>query len=278
MTAGDATIWRDNAPQLGYDHPCVLHAMLALSAHHLARSRPLRAPRYLVSADRHYEMAVKGATRMLPRLGVDNCQALYVVTVIVCFTAFAKGPAPDDLLVVAGAGRVPWLALLRGVRIVLGTIGTDVVLSGILEPKPENEEPPAPPRDAARRYPPFHWEASLQRLGEFIRATAAPESWATYEGWVGNLAPLFQETFGAAEAPKEDVTGKFPHVMAWIYRIDDGFVEALEAKEPVALLTMGHFAILLRTLEHYWFIEGWGSHILREVKKMLGPAFEGWLP
>ncbi|OAA54697.1 Alcohol dehydrogenase superfamily, zinc-containing [Cordyceps fumosorosea ARSEF 2679] len=123
-TVGDARLWRDEAPRLGREHPCNFHATLSLAGYHLARLRPGDSRRYLRLAEDHYAAAARDATRMLPRLDEGNCQALYIVTVLICFTAFARGPSEGDLLLVAREGCVPWVSLLRGVRLVLETIGS----------------------------------------------------------------------------------------------------------------------------------------------------------
>ncbi|PMB66278.1 Sterol uptake control protein 2 [Beauveria bassiana] len=201
LTLGDARLWRDAAPRLGREHPCIFHIMLSLSAYHLARLRPATTTSSASAAhcrrlaDHHYEAAVRLAVPMLPRLDVGNCQALYVVTVLICFTAFARGPSSsgDLLLVAQQQGLVPWMSLLRGVRFVLET-------------------------------------------------------------------------------------GQVHVVMAWAYTLDSDFVTKLAESDEISLVLLGHFAVLVQTLGRYWFIEGWGEHILREVRQILGEEWADLLP
>ncbi|KAH6689839.1 hypothetical protein F5X68DRAFT_260420 [Plectosphaerella plurivora] len=271
--AGAPSIWRDAVPRLGLSHPCVFHAMLALAAHHLARTQPLGAPRYLVLADAHYARAVRGATAMLPSLNLENCQALYAAAVLVCFTALARGPGPNgDLLLVADQG-VPWLTLMGGVKMVMMTIGSEVVLSGVLKPIEDDSEfvPETLPGER------FAWQASLMRVRELL-LLEFDDARDMYSAAIDALTGTLESAFGTEENPKH-MEVMFHVVMGWVYRLPDHFIEALEARETVALLILGHFAMLLPTLEkRHWFIEGWGSHVLREVKTKLGPTFEGWLP
>ncbi|KAG7146523.1 hypothetical protein HYQ46_004678 [Verticillium longisporum] len=114
-TLGDSSkFYRDKAPVLGFRHPCVLNGMLALAALHQVRLQPEDAFRFVALADRHSTTALQQATDLLPFISLENGQALYMVTVMICFTAFARGPSPGNLLVVAENGEVPWVSLISG--------------------------------------------------------------------------------------------------------------------------------------------------------------------
>lgn len=64
--------------------------------------------------------------------------------------------------------------------------------------------------------------------------------------------------------------------MVWIYQLDDIYIAGLNKKEPVSLIILGHFCVLLRTLEEYWFIEGWAVHIMDEILRT-SEARRRWL-
>lgn len=61
-------------------------------------------------------------------------------------------------------------------------------------------------------------------------------------------------------------------VFGWLYRMDQTFVECVRRREPRALLILAYYAVLLNqdTVRHGWYIEGWNSHIIDRVGKMLG--------
>ncbi|KAM3440725.1 hypothetical protein NHJ13734_003115 [Beauveria thailandica] len=270
-TLGDARLWRDAAPRLGREHPCIFHIMLSISAYHVVRLRGPATTTTTTSAadcrlrlaEHHYEAAVRLAVPMLPRLDVGNCQALYIVTVLICFTAFARGPSSEgDLLLVAQQqGLVPWMSLLRGVRFVIETVGSSTVFSGFLTPVPETTPD----------------EASCRGGGAKI-----------YERAIESLTRCFETTFGEekeeeeekedAAVPKKCTHGQVHVVMAWAYTLDPDFVAKLAERDHVSLVLLGHFAILVQTLGRYWFIEGWGEHILRQVRQILGEDWNDLLP
>lgn len=282
-TLGDARLWREEAPRLGRQHPCIYHIILSISAHHLERLRPSDSPRYLLLAEQHYEAAVRGATIMLPHLDINNCQAMYIVTVLMCFTAFAKGPAPGAQLLVAGSGSVPWLSLLHGVRLVLESIGSHVVFTGILAPRHDEMElgkcyckrtgglrPLLPEQGCQPHYLGWDWRKSFQRVVDLANSHPDPFLAAMYNKEIKSLARCFETTFAAEHVPRSCTQGKVSVIMAWVYSLSPEFLERLEHKSRIAMAMLGYFAVLLQTVEGYWFIKGWSSHILREVRPILG--------
>ncbi|KAM3462923.1 hypothetical protein NHJ6243_003725 [Beauveria neobassiana] len=303
-TLGDARLWRDAAPRLGREHPCIFHIMLSLSAYHLARLRPATTTSSASAAhcrrlaEHHYEAAVRLAVPMLPRLDVGNCQALYVVTVLICFTAFARGPSSsgDLLLVAQQQGLVPWMSLLRGVRFVLETVGSATVLSGFLAPVPETTpEACYACRSgcgrcfaalAQRRA--WNWRETLGRIQDVAAkktcsdaaSTAATAAAKICDGAIRSLVRCFETTFREDDAtmPKTCTQGQVHVVMAWAYTLDPDFVAKLAESDEISLVLLGHFAVLVQTLGRYWFIEGWGEHILREVRQILGEEWADLLP
>ncbi|KAM3449832.1 hypothetical protein MY3296_006609 [Beauveria thailandica] len=314
-TLGDARLWRDAAPRLGREHPCIFHIMLSISAYHVVRLRgPATTTTTTTSAadcrlrlaEHHYEAAVRLAVPMLPRLDVGNCQALYIVTVLICFTAFARGPSSEgDLLLVAQQqGLVPWMSLLRGVRFVIETVGSSTVFSGFLTPVPETTPDEASCRGggacrsgcggvSARRA--WNWRETLGRIQDVAAkrkigsdANDAAAAAKMYERAIESLTRCFETTFGEEEeeeeekedaaVPKKCTHGQVHVVMAWAYTLDPDFVAKLAERDHVSLVLLGHFAILVQTLGRYWFIEGWGEHILRQVRQILGEDWNDLLP
>ena len=283
-TFGNVSIWRDNVPQLGSEYPCIYHGMMALAAQHLAAHRDAKTPKYLRLADLHFEAAIQGATQLFPGLSLDTCQPLFVVSALICLTSMAKGPAVGELLLVSKGGRVPFFSLFRGLRMVLGTIGQGVVFSGLLHPG-ENSQwfTPTEPQPGTPHLNPDElakWETSLSRLSDLIRESSPgpPRREEMYLAQVAELAKLSRSAFGTALEIRPLQHGDIHQTMRWVFFVEDDLVDALEAGEPIALLILGHFSLMIRSLEYYWFMHGWSAHLLREVKQMLGEQWDGWLP
>ena len=87
--------------------------------------------------------------------------------------------------------------------------------------------------------------------------------------------PITSRGYGRAWS-RDD--GRFQAVTAWPYCMDDRFVRCLEQRQPVALILLAYFAVLLQSLEPaFWFLEGWRRHVLAEVGSLLGERYARWL-
>ncbi|CAI0653929.1 unnamed protein product [Colletotrichum noveboracense] len=144
---------------------------------------------------------------------------------------------------------------------VVEKIGFHAIFAGVLGPMPTEqpeEEPPA--------------EKMTERLVEW-----EPANSRIYEKVVTDLSECFAKSFGTAQKPRHAFDGKMEIIIAWVYRMEDEFVECLKEKKHVALLILAHFVVLLKTLDWLWYMDGWASHILHGVALYLGPEFADFL-
>jgi hypothetical protein len=277
---GDAQLWKDRIPRLGFRKHGVLYLLLAVSALHLARQEPSRRGQLEERAETHLAIGLRRATEILPKLSAENCAELYVATILVWVYSFAKRPTPMNLLLVADGAEVPWWELFKGVRIVVETIGISTVFAGELGPWPaevngdRQVEATHPPQDNLSA---VGWESTLGRLSGL--AASAPDERVrdTCQNALSMMMWCFQETYGTTANPKPAVDVKFNVIMVWLYCLSDEYVDYLKEKEPISLIILTHFAVLLQALEAAWFMKGWAAHILRGVCDILGPAWEEWL-
>ncbi|KAI0853909.1 hypothetical protein F5Y00DRAFT_269255 [Daldinia vernicosa] len=275
LSQGDKLLWQIKVPRLAFTHHCALHLILAVSAFHLMRLEPDRSEHFRRLAGVHHSIGIRQATDLFPRLSKDNCSALYVASALACACGFARGTTPGNLLVVAEGCEVPWLDLLRGVRIIIENIGLEHVFSGVLGPFPP-PQPEKPSRKEAYRVEFVPWEEPLQKLSTLI--SAAPVlSRGIYNNTLGCLSWCFHETYGTSAAPKNEIIGQFQVIIAWLYKLDECFVGFLREKQPPALIILAHFAILLSSLEYCWFLEGWANHVSQGIADSLDPSYEQWL-
>lgn len=263
----DIKLWSEAVPQLGFQHPCILDLMLALSSYQLARLKPHNAPRFLELAEKHSNFALQEATEFLKHLNSETSAPLYVIAVLICFTALAKGPTPGHLLLVAEHGQVSWLSLLGGVKFAVSTSGWSSIFSGALadyQPQPEKEQKESPPSEPLATGI-EDWRSSLIDISDLIAVVGVQQVRNAYEHEMEVLLGCFESTFGKGRNSRQTVKGTMQVVMSWVYQLDDVFIEQLENKDPIALIILGYFCVLFSTIERYWFIEGWARHTIQEI-------------
>ncbi|OHE92569.1 C6 zinc finger protein [Colletotrichum orchidophilum] len=176
ITLGEAGVWRQNVPRLGFQHHYVLHMVLAISAQHLARLRPAEAPRCEALTEQLPTSALPAIMNLVPRLDKDNSQALYHIAVLVCLSTFAKKPSPGQLLVTPEDCEVPWCGMLRGVHIVVQNMGIHTIIAGWADDSVSFRHtwthcPPLPnpvPKMVI-------WERRLEELADLVATIPAPE-------------------------------------------------------------------------------------------------------
>ena len=274
-TLGDQGLWQQGVPKLCFQYPCNLSLLLALSAYHLAGQQPDRARVLIEVAEKHSVESLQNVGFYLDSMKKEDIPALYIFSVLLCFTTMAKGPEPGNLLIVAKKGQVPWLKLLRGVRLIVSTAGWSSIFSGPLEPYAlkEDEETNSKKQQedntmdqCAKGEEDWRqsWNLVLKDLDclNDIRVKAA----CVHE--IEVLLGCFEATFGCEQNADINAEGQPQVIFSWLYGVEDDFIESLHGNNPTSLVILAHFCVLLKTIDHYWFVQGWPQHILDELQKV----------
>ncbi|KAI5925187.1 hypothetical protein F4810DRAFT_700336 [Camillea tinctor] len=271
-------LWQDQTPRLAFRHHSVLHLILAIAALHLARQDLNRSAGLVDRAETHIAIALRQTTQILTNLSEQNCAELYIATVLICTCTFAKQPGPRHLLIVAEGQEVAWWELFRGVRIVVETIGIARIMALIASEAGEGPSAPPVARTSTQQaeqeqtyivFRTIEWETALSNLSSFVEGQAPGPRKDTYRNTVNMLKWCFQETFGTSADPKPAADAKFQVIMIWMYVLEDEYVDMLKEDEPVALVILAYFAVLLQTLESVWYLRGWAAHIVQGVSGIL---------
>lgn len=297
---GPDPFWSVDCPKIGFANSHTLHLILTYSALHMSRlelhhnADPTRAHQLHDEAVLHFATALEQTRLELSRLGRDNAHALYVSSMLVCFCTFAKGPRPGDFLMFTAGGDdepATWLQLVRGVRIIIETMGSPFIFDkdgplraltrGDHEAQKHDRE--AERWERSRQHRP-DWRDPLDRLRLHICSLMDPA------GPDSLLIDVCRHSLSALEAVQpacEAMWGKTPDeplemdqetaVYGWLYRLGNEYIQYLQRKEQIALVVYGYFALLLKELEVYWFMEGWAEHIVMGIDQFLDEEHKAWL-
>lgn len=296
---GPDPFWSIDCPKIGFANPHTLHLILTYSALHMGRlehhnNTPARANQLHDEAVLHFATALEQTRLELSRLGHDNAHALYVSSMLVCFCTFAKGPRPGDFLMFTAGGDdepATWLQLVRGVRIIIETMGSPFIFDkeGPLralangDHGAQKHDREAERRERSRQHRP-DWRGPVDRLQVHICSLMDPA------GPDQLLVDVCRQSLSALEAIRpacEAMWGKTPDVpletdqetsvYGWLYRLGNEYIQYLQRKEQIALVVYGYFALLLKELEVYWFMEGWAEHIIMGIDQFLDEEHKAWL-
>lgn len=294
---GPDPFWSVDCPKIGFANPHTLHLILTYSALHMLRGEADEARRRGLhdEAVLHFATALEQTRLELSRLGRDNAHSLYVSSMLVCFCTFAKGPSEGDFLMfTSGGGDEPatWLQLIRGVRIIIETMGSPFVfdpdgpLRSLVWKRPDEDleaDREEERRERGRQHRP-DWRGPVDRLRMHICSLMDPA------GLDEPLKEVCRQSLSALEAivpACEAMWGRTPDeplerdqetsVYGWLYRLDKDYTRFLQRKEQIALVVFAYFALLLKELEVYWFMEGWAEHIIMGVDQFLDEEHKRWL-
>jgi hypothetical protein len=284
--------WSYNLARIGLKHHFVLHLAYALAAYHIAYLDPANSPKkleYINLAKHHASLGLPQLTLALARIDNDNCGAAYIAATLVCYCTFAAGPTgPGDLLVcnLDATHDGAWLPLIYGVRLIRENFDEDVLFAGLMEPFLGNKsrsEAKTSSLETRRRkarcsqesFERLNWEEPLEKLRNFVASRTFEGAETCLRGLDG-MVPIYAATYGDRDAtfdgPSED-----QFVFGWLYRLENLFISCLRQENSIALVILAYYAVLLRTMEHLWYMKGWADYLLATVRDLVEEEYYMWL-
>ncbi|GKZ34743.1 hypothetical protein AbraIFM66950_005099 [Aspergillus brasiliensis] len=187
----------------------------------------------------------------------------------------ARGPRPGDYLFFSVGPDVEnmaeWPALVRGVRTLSG-------MSGDMKPRRE--------KDTLSRVAlggmtlGMDYRGSLEALRE--RVTLGSEKQQDPSNGrdvrscyaVDLLERMFDEICG--ERGEHSIGRLAMIIYDWICCFEDG-LDSFQKKEPVALILLAYFLVLLKLHDGVWFARGWAEHIMEGIQGCLDEDDRRWI-
>lgn len=266
-------VWRTHIPQWGFSTPSIFHLMLALAALHLGYLHPEKRDQYVLQADDHFTFGIRSVSAILSSLNSENCQSIYMSTVLICLVYFAHGPKPGEYLVFSETGKAEWLVLMRGVRSILFS-SHDKIFTGVLEVQTDPDIQGVSPllQDELGEH-----QSHMKAFQHFMEMQAGGSSTPQiYIDALEDLLEMFEEAYRCLSAGKDGVNLMAP-LFGWIYRRPEEFICLLEEKEPFALVILAYWCILLKFMRSSWLMIAWDRHVIAGIRQSLATEFHQWI-
>ncbi|KAL2817684.1 hypothetical protein BDW59DRAFT_175406 [Aspergillus cavernicola] len=280
-TADPQKVWQIHVPRWGMSFPSIMHLILALSALHLAYLHPHLRQTYISQADEHFTFGVRSVTTVLAldTLDSENCQLIYISAVMICFAYFARGPRDGEYLVFNARGKSEWLVLLHGVRAILAEKRGEI-FTGVLEPAAKDDTTSTGGSrnlvydlgDEQRRH-----KTQLRGIRDLVMAHVVDlEEKELYLEAVDDLISSFDQAYECRKYGY-NATELMPYTIGWTFRLPPRMIDKLEEREPVSLVILAHWAILLRYMRGIWYMTEWDEHIVRGIRACLPGGYHEWI-
>lgn len=63
----------------------------------------------------------------------------------------------------------------------------------------------------------------------------------------------------------------------WPGSVDQDFIELIYERDERALVLLAHYCVLLKKVDHIWYLKGLGEGMLREILEVLGTEWWEWV-
>ena len=267
LSRNEATkpVWQFLVPEEALSHPFLMHGLLAVSAIHLANAKSEnKKAEYVKKALLYQNQALLVFRELLGDISRDNAKAIFAFSSILAIFYFgflrlenAINPSSsvDNLFQV--------LMLSEGVQHVLKVSGPSIQesnFSPIFDSALVELECSIPLPDEVRL-----------AMNQLYRANTA---YGTQNP--GHGTAVYQETITILEDALSAVYRD--HILTnaacrWAIRCPRRFSESLQEREPMALVILCFYCVVLHRLRHIWCFEGWATAILKSTWPVLEPQW-----
>ncbi|KAF2633285.1 hypothetical protein BU25DRAFT_464243 [Macroventuria anomochaeta] len=262
----------DQALLLSFAYPCILHLIQEFSALELANQQPSRGGYYRALAERHSTQGLQGATALLRQFNESDYQAAYIAATFACINYFARGPQPGEYLLFSLSGSSQWLPLLHGIRTIIDLVGIEKITAGLSERAPQKIAPAEKPAKVMLNCPELDWIGHFERLHTFV--AFYPDSAVDVDA-LNKLQWCYEATYGREGVFKGDVNHQ--NAFVWPYQLGEDFSARMQIRQPLSLIVVAHFALLLQNYEFTWYMIGWSDHIIAGIAQVIDEDYRGWL-
>lgn len=266
LSRGEGTdaLWRVAVPEEGLSHSFLMHGILALSALHLARTgpEPSRRAAYLNRAVAHQNQALALFRELLSDVNEGNAKAMFAYASIVVVYTFGFPHTPDV--------QDPWICIDDLYQVLILTRGVQQVIRSSSEFLRHStfalilqvEETRAPlPEDADTAI------RQLHEANQICYARDETHEMEVYAATIENIAEMLSWVHGGTTTTV--IAGR------WAIKLPSQFLDLLREREPLALVMLAHYGVLLQHLKHRWCFDEWCVRVAETVWAILD---DQWRP
>ena len=190
-----------------------------------------------------------------------NCHALFATAGIIAFLAFAlqsphanvPSSPVDDIAEV--------FALVRGISTVLRGTCFDCIVEGKFKALLDHDwRPPVRPL-------PRNLRAAFDRLAELnVTTVKSPDLSETYD----TASERLQKAFATYTVIAEEKT----LVFRWAVDVPGLYLSLVKRREPMALVILAYYGLLLHSIDGIWWAEGRGARLIQAIWLILPATWQ----
>ncbi|KAI0836036.1 hypothetical protein F5Y06DRAFT_299138 [Hypoxylon sp. FL0890] len=260
--------FHDAVTRHSFVYPYVYHAMLTVSALHLASHTPAlgstsqaRSP-HLVTALAHKASALETLRSMVSSITASTCEPALAASGLLTVCAFALLPTGVASDVIDLLGQI--MTLYRGTLAIF---------------------------HFGRQNSSTASNATVSRVRQFfLTAIAVKKPWPRAEAAVDKVLAkiiMLDESSEGARRKKSALLdaglklkaalkrvagarGVYNVACMWLAMVHPTFNESVTARDPLSLILLAHWVVALKYVKHIWWAQGWPEWTLQAVSREVG--------
>ena len=262
-------LWQVTVPQVAFKQPFLMRGILAVSSLHLSFLRPERHDYYNQLANRNQDAALSTFRSLMTNMDPTNCDAFLAMSTLVVVYAFESPKSFQSLGFSHHTGEhsYEWLPLIKGVYTIIMSNYQWIKngkLSALL-----HDQVSGPPTTKL----PALLDNQLNELDTLCeQASGGDEVVQVYKGALRSLRECFVR-MNNRTIDECEVSIAF----LWPVLVPQEFVDNMHAGEPIALIILAHYCVILHHLDSYWWMNGWATYIVRKIDRELDDNMRPWL-
>ncbi|CZR52466.1 uncharacterized protein PAC_02343 [Phialocephala subalpina] len=262
-------MWRIQIPKMALKQRFMMHSLFSVTALHIACSAPLESQSsYIDRAIRHHNIALRHLSAELHNITRENGASLFIcATLIVVFSLNLAFSRPHQEPTGTVEEILGIFRLLRGVRL---------VLAGMWEWARESEIAPMfVDRDIDHTISlPGDVTAALCLLEERNRHLSKPASdTEAYNMAIQGLKDSFK-VISSSNDPGTRLNRDDGMVLGWPITCNQEYIALLGSRQPLALVILAHYAVILHEMRDSWWVREWGSQLIHDVHQIVGDYWQ----
>ena len=253
-------IWQIDIPKDAVSYDFLMHEVLAFSALHMAHLSSANRGRYEESGVLHEQLALKLFMPVFNCITSDNWHAIFAFTALLGLVRLALPQRPQlgseiDRL-------IEFLQLMRGPLMHIACSRQFLTRRGLgvlFDVDDTTHE------SVGRLYAPDLGGAvlaSLQSLRDLNRSIVKAENVRNaYTESIDDLQTAFDRII---MSPR-----KRSLVFLWPVILKDPYMKLLQARQPMALVILAHYGVILHTINDQWWARALGSQLVKTIHDTL---------
>ncbi|KAF7914574.1 uncharacterized protein EAF01_000980 [Botrytis porri] len=268
-------VWQTSVVQIAMRNDFLLRGILSLSALHIALDG-CENPQIMVAEAAHHQNAALVEYRRLINTGdisPESQRAAFLFSAFLAMCGFCFLRA-DGYLLKSNKGDRGIDEFLACANLVRGMTGLHSLWAeNIFSDELYATLRSGPPTDL---YPDIGGDVitELRALSDLATRCKAETCTNTSEACQDAVQLLFY-SFEMIRKITVDRGSMSPIIagLMWPSRISSDFVILLTQRNPLAVLILAYFGVLLHRLDSFWFFRGWGKHLIETSVSILGDSY-----